>query len=324
MAVAGSAVGLGNFLRFPGLAAQYGGGAFMLAYAISFLIIGLPIGWAADRVNRKWLLAAGTALWSLMTAGAGLVRSFGGLFAMRAGVGVGEATLNPCTTSLIVEYFAPGTRPKAFGIYTMSTALGTGVAYLGGGVILGFVGVGSGGRDFDMPLLGPIPAWQAVFIIIGLAGLVPAALLAFTVREPRRRDVAVAGSGSGAISAGAFLRQNAVTLACHHVGVALIVPGQVVAADPPSPDLAALLGRLGTGEAAAWPTEAQPTEIVVHEGTDDCGLTEQYQIQLSPYSTQIALIDRRSYGCVDYHVDEKQVHIVDVQRLCRTGEDSQK
>jgi SNF family Na+-dependent transporter len=46
MAVAGSAVGLGNFLRFPGLAAQYGGGAFMIAYAISFLIIGLPIGWA--------------------------------------------------------------------------------------------------------------------------------------------------------------------------------------------------------------------------------------------------------------------------------------
>lgn len=74
----------------------------------------------------------------------------------------------------------------------------------------------------------------------------------------------------------------------------------------------------------AVPTEAQPTEIVVHEGTGDCGLTEQYQIQLSPYSTQIALIDRRSYGCVDYHVDEKQVHIVDVQRLCRTGEDSPK
>lgn len=52
MAVAGSAVGLGNFLRFPGQAAQYGGGAFMLAYAISFLIIGLPIGWAEWAMGR--------------------------------------------------------------------------------------------------------------------------------------------------------------------------------------------------------------------------------------------------------------------------------
>ena len=52
LAVAGSAVGLGNFLRFPGLAAQYGGGAFMIAYAISFLIIGLPIGWAEWAMGR--------------------------------------------------------------------------------------------------------------------------------------------------------------------------------------------------------------------------------------------------------------------------------
>ena len=40
MAVAGSAVGLGNFLRFPGLAAKYGSGAFMIAYFISLLILG--------------------------------------------------------------------------------------------------------------------------------------------------------------------------------------------------------------------------------------------------------------------------------------------
>jgi len=52
LAVAGSAVGLGNFLRFPGLAAQFGGGAFMLAYFISFLIIGLPICWAEWTIGR--------------------------------------------------------------------------------------------------------------------------------------------------------------------------------------------------------------------------------------------------------------------------------
>lgn len=52
LAVAGSAVGLGNFIRFPGQAAQFGGGAFMIAYAISFLIIGLPIGWAEWTMGR--------------------------------------------------------------------------------------------------------------------------------------------------------------------------------------------------------------------------------------------------------------------------------
>jgi SNF family Na+-dependent transporter len=52
LAVAGSAVGLGNFLRFPGQAAQHGGGAFMIAYVISFLIIGLPICWAEWTMGR--------------------------------------------------------------------------------------------------------------------------------------------------------------------------------------------------------------------------------------------------------------------------------
>jgi SNF family Na+-dependent transporter len=53
LAVAGSAVGLGNFLRFPGLAAQYGGGAFMIAYFVSLLVIGLPIGWAEWALGRQ-------------------------------------------------------------------------------------------------------------------------------------------------------------------------------------------------------------------------------------------------------------------------------
>jgi neurotransmitter:Na+ symporter, NSS family len=52
LAVSGSAIGLGNFLRFPGQAAQYGGGAFMVAYFISLLIIGLPICWAEWTMGR--------------------------------------------------------------------------------------------------------------------------------------------------------------------------------------------------------------------------------------------------------------------------------
>lgn len=52
LAVSGSAVGLGNFLRFPGQVAEYGGGAFMLAYFLSFILIGLPICWAEWTLGR--------------------------------------------------------------------------------------------------------------------------------------------------------------------------------------------------------------------------------------------------------------------------------
>jgi SNF family Na+-dependent transporter len=52
LAVAGSAVGLGNFLRFPGLAADNGGGAFMIPYFVALLLLGIPIGWAEWTMGR--------------------------------------------------------------------------------------------------------------------------------------------------------------------------------------------------------------------------------------------------------------------------------
>ena len=52
LAVMGSAVGLGNFLRFPGLAAQYEGGAFMVPYFVSLLILGLPLAWVEWSLGR--------------------------------------------------------------------------------------------------------------------------------------------------------------------------------------------------------------------------------------------------------------------------------
>ena len=52
LAVAGSAVGLGNFLRFPGLAAQYGGGIFLIPYFTAFLLLGLPLAWMEWSLGR--------------------------------------------------------------------------------------------------------------------------------------------------------------------------------------------------------------------------------------------------------------------------------
>ena len=52
LAMAGNAVGLGNFLRFPIQAVQNGGGAFILPYLLSFILLGIPllfIEWSTGR-----------------------------------------------------------------------------------------------------------------------------------------------------------------------------------------------------------------------------------------------------------------------------------
>lgn len=52
LAVSGCAIGFGNFLRFPGLAAEYGGGAFMLVYFIALFMLGIPLAWMEWTLGR--------------------------------------------------------------------------------------------------------------------------------------------------------------------------------------------------------------------------------------------------------------------------------
>ena len=53
LAMAGNAIGLGNFLRFPVQAASNGGGAFMIPYLICFLLIGIPLMWIEWGIGRR-------------------------------------------------------------------------------------------------------------------------------------------------------------------------------------------------------------------------------------------------------------------------------
>ncbi len=84
-----------------------------MAFALFYTIFGIPLGFVADRWSRKWLLTLGITVWSLMTMLGGAASSFGPLFLARMGVGAGEASLNPCVTSLISDCFPPRTRPHA-------------------------------------------------------------------------------------------------------------------------------------------------------------------------------------------------------------------
>ncbi len=52
LAMAGNAIGLGNFLRFPVQAAKNGGGAFMIPYFISLFLLGIPLMWVEWAIGR--------------------------------------------------------------------------------------------------------------------------------------------------------------------------------------------------------------------------------------------------------------------------------
>ena len=57
LAMAGNAVGLGNFLRFPIQAVQNGGGAFIIPYIVSFVLLGLPlllVEWSTGRYGGSF------------------------------------------------------------------------------------------------------------------------------------------------------------------------------------------------------------------------------------------------------------------------------
>ena len=78
-----------------------------LGFAFFYTIVGVPLGWLADRYNRRNLAAIGIAAWSVMTAACGVAKSFNQLALARIAVGIGEATLTPATYSMAGDSFPP-------------------------------------------------------------------------------------------------------------------------------------------------------------------------------------------------------------------------
>ena len=153
-----------------------------LAFGIFYTLMGIPIGRLADRASRRKIIAVGISIWCVMTACCGLARNYTQLFLARIGVGVGEATLGPSALSLISDYFPPERRARPLGFYGMGVSVGAGIALLVGGQVIRMV---MDAPPLNLPLFGELQAWQTVFLLVGLPGLL-IALLMTTVREPVR------------------------------------------------------------------------------------------------------------------------------------------
>jgi MFS family permease len=157
------------------------------AFTFFYAIFGLPVARLVDRYSRKHILAAGIAIWSLMTAFCGLAGNFWQLFVARVGVGVGETTSGPSAYSLLSDYFSPEKLPRAIAGMNLGFVAGSGLAMIIGGAVIGAIGAS---QDITLPGNVTFRGWQIVLIIVGLPGLVVAALM-LTVREPIRRGGAV-------------------------------------------------------------------------------------------------------------------------------------
>ncbi|HSW15065.1 MAG TPA: MFS transporter [Solimonas sp.] len=188
------------------------------SFAIFYSLLGIPLGRMADNKSRRGLVAAGIVVWSLMTALCGTARSYWQLFLFRIGVGVGEAALSPAAYSMIADYFPPERRATAISVYSAGIYLGSGIAFLLGGLVIHFV---SAQGEVMLPLVGSTRPWQVVFYILGIAGLLFSFAFVF-VREPPRQGVK---AGAQAVPFGevvAYLWRNRRAVLCHNFGFAMI------------------------------------------------------------------------------------------------------
>jgi MFS family permease len=136
--------------------------AFLWAYAFAQL----PSGALVDRFRPRVVLTVGLSLWSLAQVASGLVAGFGQFYIARLFLGAGEAPQFPTATRVTRDWFNPRNRGLTSGIWNGASPFGTALA---------------------LPLLTALMlafGWRWMFIIMGLAGIVVAAIWFRLYRNP--------------------------------------------------------------------------------------------------------------------------------------------
>ncbi len=139
--------------------------AFLWAYAF----VQLPIGALLDRVGPKRALGVGLVLWSAAQAAGGLMQGFQPFVAARALLGLGEGPMFPAAAAVVRAWFRIDKRTSATGVWNSAPAVAQALA------------------PPILTLLMTAVGWRWMFIVLGLAGLVLAAVWSFAYRDRRRR-----------------------------------------------------------------------------------------------------------------------------------------
>ncbi len=139
-----------------------------LYFALFYCLISIPVGWLADKTHRIRVLSIACALWSAATIACGMAATYPQLVVARMTVGVGEAGGVPPSYAIISDYFPPGRRGTALGIYNLGPPIGAALGIAFGASIAAMF------------------SWRYAFVIVGIAGVFTALALILIVREPAR------------------------------------------------------------------------------------------------------------------------------------------
>ena len=139
-----------------------------LSFALPYSVLGVPFARLAERRSRVRILAAATFAWSALTVLCGAAVHYWQMLLVRVGVGVGETGFMAPASSLLGDHFPRGRRALATSVMMLGVPFGALIGATVGGYIAQSVG------------------WRWAFVALGAPGLLVAALVLFTLREPAR------------------------------------------------------------------------------------------------------------------------------------------
>lgn len=170
--------------------------------AIFAALAAYPLGWLADRFDRRLVLSGCLLLWSAAVVGSGFASSYEALVLTSALVGAGEAGLVPIVYALIPELFSERKRQIANSVYALAAGATGAIALALCGQLVGWVELARPALPASFQAL---EGWRLSFLAVAL----PTPLLIVIIASIRIRRVRASATAEPAAS---LVRPDALPL----------------------------------------------------------------------------------------------------------------
>lgn len=175
-------------------------------FALTFGLVGIPLGRIADRSDRHRLIALCRGLGAAIAALGATVTGFWQLAFTRAGGALSEAGSAPASMSMIADLFTPQQRSRALSVFGLGASVGSLMALVGGGWLAERYG------------------WRVTLAAAGATSLLLAMLFRLTAREPARPAAPKPLAGLGAPGALGQIWRQPVARALIVASACVLVP----------------------------------------------------------------------------------------------------